>query len=769
MENHSNAYTRRKMLGALGLTLAAGIPAGVSAAPAAARPDTAGAIYPDVASLQADKKLKTGAFAQTAGYHKPGDGGGALYLVGAEGQVNLENGLKAALVPGTAVNYRMFGAVCDGVNDDGVQIKAAHAFANQHHLPVVQTGGEFWLKQTNGIQIQNSVQWGQTIFHIDEQYNVKNASRFEVISREKPRQVEVDKAVLLNKLKPGVLFIPELAPYTNCLVFAVDEKDRIGLRAGYGGQSWAREDFFYVEEHGRIIGDLAWEFKDFTSLMAYPCEQSWLTIEGGTFLLSGNNPGKADGKKYDGYWRGGISITRSRTVVREQWVGLEPGATDISMNPRAGFYTLTRVFDVALEDVRLIPYEQDREGTARDVPAGTYGISCGRTLKARFTRVTAEGGPVHWGVFGTNLNKNFIIDDCALNRVDVHFHCWHLYVRNSRIGYRGITVTGGGDLFVENTTIAARTFISFRPDFGAKWDGDIVIRNCKLIPATNGETGILEFVPQDFTYNYPVGFGRTLRVEGLTIDFRSVPGNADGKVCWLMRMAKFSRMSNGERMFFPQTLVFKDIVVEGRETGVRLIQLPTPQDFRQSKKGGVKDGLLQANATLLFENVQLEPLTEGVHLLVNASPGKPAMDEYALFPEVRIVNCPGVSVNMRGDASLRIERSEVNTLQAALNGELSLDNCHIRPVLADEKAVVADVSGGGGASFTNCVLHAPVVNGRAVPSKVDDYGFIRLNKQLKFNHLNTRLAPDALGGRKLSPAFVGMLKSHHELERDTLS
>ncbi len=745
---------RRKMLGALGLTLAAGFPA--SAAPAA-KSRAGHMLYPDVASMLQDKKTGEGTLVQTAGYFTPGDGGAATY--------RYTNAGGYSLIPDTSVNYKMFGAVSDGKNDDGVQIKAAHEFANLHNIPVINHGGEFWIRQTTGIPVLTNVHWGQTVFHIDEQYNARSSARFEVKSRQQPQQISLDaaaKADLLKQLKPGVKLLPMMAPYTNCLVFIADEKDRIGLRAGekYTGQSWAREDFFYVEEHGRLTGDLAWSFKDYTSLYAVPCEDKYLVIEGGTFYVTGNSPGKVNGAKYDGYWRSGIHITRSRTIVRQQWVGLAPGAKDVAMNPRGGFYSMSKVYDVTLQDIRLIPWEQDREGTDRDVPAGTYGLSCNRTLKARFIRVTAEGGPVHWGVFGTNLNKHFYIDQCALNRVDVHFHCWHLHIKDSSIGYRGITVTGGGDLFVENTTVWSRNFLSFRRDFGAKWDGAIYVRNCRYIPSVAGETAVLEFNPADSTYNYPIGFGRTIRVDGLVIDYSSVPSS--GRPCWLMRMPSFSRMKSGDHMFFPHFVSFRDIVVEGRAQGVRLLQIPTPQDYRQPAAGGFEGGQLTPNASLVFDQVHLER-AEGLTIGSGVY-----TDAHALYPELRIVNCHHFAATIKAAADLRVERSEVNGLQLALQGSLALADCKLR---AGEQGM--SVKAEGGAGFTNCTVYAPLVNGRPAPELTDRYGFIQLNEAVRFNHLNTRLGADIMEhcrkkGIALLPKFISMLQGHHELEKETV-
>lgn len=121
--------------------------------------------YATVAAMQADLLLTEGMFAATAGYYDAGDGGAAHYTVVAanSGQadggslIELANGLQAKLLPWRSVGYRQFGAVGDGVNDDGVQIKRAHLYAKEHRLPVIEEAGEYWIKATNQIVIATNV------------------------------------------------------------------------------------------------------------------------------------------------------------------------------------------------------------------------------------------------------------------------------------------------------------------------------------------------------------------------------------------------------------------------------------------------------------------------------------------------------------------------------------------------------------------------------------------------------------------------------------
>ncbi|MHB8993689.1 MAG: hypothetical protein ACYC63_00395 [Armatimonadota bacterium] len=740
--------------------------------------------HPTVKALKAWPAATEGTLVQTSGYHTFGDGGGASYRLqqaGGELQANesdviaLNNGLVAVLVERAAVNYRMFGAVGDGEHDDGVQIKRAHEYANEHRVPVVNLSGEYWIKQTNSIPIQTNVSWGTTRFHIDERYNSNRLPRFIVMNDEPTQTLALDgeaKAALLARIRPGVQIIPELAQYAGHLIVVQDTEDRIGIRAGYeGNRGWAREELFYVEEEGRIIGDIAWGFKDFTSVTATPCNDVYLIIEGGGFYVSGDTP--ESGVK--GYHQNGFSIQRSRTIIRQQWVGLEKGRRDDSLEPRSGFYSLSRVYDVTLDNIRAMPWEKDRPGTDRDVAHGTYGIGGARMLNCTFRNITAEAGWAAWGVFGTNLNKNFRIENCQLNRIDVHFHCWNLYIKNCIIGFKGISVTGGGDLFIEDTVRHGNNFIAFRYDYGAKWDGRIRLRGCTLRPVSNGGVSVLSYRLANFDYQYPLGFGRSISIEDLVIDYGAVPTST--AQCWLLDIVPFSRTNAGNRLVFPSQVEFRNIRVEGREQGVRLASIPSPQHYDVGRPGGYDGARLTPNSTITVENVQLEKLTPerpgdtaNVHLLLGGEAAEYA-DAMALYPKLRLTDCDGLSLYLGNcAASAFFERCTINTLTAPkLQGELAFSNCHFQPDLRAVEGSIYALESTLGTRFTNCTLHAPLVNGERQPELVNQSGVVTINGGVRHYHLNTTLGNDILehlqrSGVTLEPVFVSKLKLHHALE-----
>jgi hypothetical protein len=557
-----------------------------------------------------------------------------------------------------------------------------------------------------------------------------------------------------------------------------DENDLIGARYNYPKQiGWAKEEFFYVDEHGRIIGDIAWTFHDYTSLKAYPCEESYLVIEGGTFYVSGDSPGV----NYEGYRWNGFQVKRSRTIIRNAWVGLEPGKADVALDPRRGFYSFDHVFDVALENVKLIPWEQDRGVKETVVPAGTYGLGGARVLNGTFRNVTAEGSNVHWGVFGTNLMKNFKIDSCRLNRVDVHFHCWNLHIRDSEIGYKGISVTGGGELIIENTKRYGDLFVNFRRDFGAKWDGDITIRNCRMFMTGRTEGAVLYHTPADFEYKYPIGFGRNILIDRLVLDYTGAASR--DKPCWMMKIPPFARNLEGRRLFFPQRLVFRDISVVGREAGVRLFDIQNAHHYEMAGNGAYTADRLVPNCWMTFERVQLEELqpagsrpTGQVHLRIAGDPDG-EWDERSLHADVLIDRCGPVSASFAGSrASVTIRRSTVRGLDTAaldagaLKGGVLLEQCDLEASVEGEpESPLWRLNAEQGVRFFGCRLYPPLADGVARPEHTDRYGFLSVNRMLSHTHVMTELAPSieryyAEKGEPVLPAYREMLKSHSGAE-----
>lgn len=320
------------------------------------------------------------------------------------------------------------------------------------------------------------------------------------------------------------------------------------------------------------------------------------------------------------------------------------------MVPRRGFYVFNNVYDVTLENIRAMPWEKNRVDKDRELWAGTYGIGGARMLNCQFRNLTAEAGWVSWGVFGTNLNKNFRVENCRLNRIDVHFHCWNLTIKDCEIGFKGISVTGGGDLVIENTIRHGNQLVNFRRDYGSRWEGNIRVRNCTLRPTGPGKVAVLAYRPDDFDYQYQIGYGRRITVEDLLIDFGAAP-ESDAP-CWLMDIVPFGRLSHGSRLFLPHRIDFRRIAVENRERGVRLIDIPEPSHYEQARPGSHDGARLRANCTIVCEDVELEQALEpgGFHLRIGDGPAE--FDSRSLHPRIRFTDSEDARLHLDSSVAL---------------------------------------------------------------------------------------------------------------------
>jgi hypothetical protein len=103
------------------------------------------------------------------------------------------------------------------------------------------------------------------------------------------------------------------------------------------------------------------------------------------------------------------------------------------------------------------------------------------------------------------------------------------------------------------------------------------------------------------------------------------------------------------------------------------------------------------------------------------------------------------------------------------SGRISFSDCEFEPSIDDQSKISYNLDSELGVSFTDCIVYFPKVKGQTPLEQLDKIGFLKLNKQVRFNHSNTRLGNDILlyclsKGIKLEPKFIGMLRSHHELD-----
>jgi len=379
------------------------------------------------------------------------------------------------------VNYEAFGARGDGKTDDIVAIAKAHAYANQHELPVkADDKATYYIGgQDNTVVIQTDTDFGAARFVIDDTV-VENhkAHIFKVLSRLQPV-----KPKGLASLKRNQRNIDAVLPQS-CVVRVTDSNVKRYIRRGLNQNSGASQtDVFLVGMGGHIDVNtpILWDFDRITDIVAYPVDTTPLTISGGRFTTIAN----AAESKYNYYARG-ISIRRSNVVVD----GLDHRVTGEGDHgaPYGGFISISDCANVQVRDTTLNGHKTYRTtGSAgKPVSMGSYDISIARALNVSFVNCRQFDDikdTTRWGIMGSNYSKNLLYERCELSRFDAHQGVAGATIRCSTLGHAGINAIGRGTLLVENTTAYGGSFINLRSDYGSTWQGVVLIRNCTFVPA----------------------------------------------------------------------------------------------------------------------------------------------------------------------------------------------------------------------------------------------------------------------------------------------
>lgn len=224
------------------------------------------------------------------------------------------------------------------------------------------------------------------------------------------------------------------------------------------------------------------------------------------------------------YWSRDIDISRSNTVV-EGLTREVVGHTDVG-HPYAGFLSASRAANITYRDCRVEPHKvyQTIGRAGLPVSMGTYGLRA--DLVVNFTMKNCRISNIHdrslWGVAASNFMKNVLVEDCVLSRMDVHMGVSGTYIiRGSTLGHMGVNAIGRGQLIIEDSTIHSHHLVNFRSDYGATWDGDVIVRNSRWVPRQRGDETLAIFgVQNDGTHDfgYVSSMPTTIRIDGLTID-----------------------------------------------------------------------------------------------------------------------------------------------------------------------------------------------------------------------------------------------------------
>ena len=427
------------------------------------------------------------------------------------------------------VRYSDFGARGDGKTDDIDAIAAAHAFANQHGLPVkADEGATYYIGGKNRTAvIRTDTDFGTAAFIIDDtDVQNRNAHVFLVSSSLQPFKPEGISSLKRNQEKIDVSL-----PGT-CLVTVTNSNVKRYIRFGPNQNNGSPQtDIFIVDKNGNVDmnAPIIWDFDQITDITALPIDETTLTITGGRFTTIANNAES----KYNYYSRG-IAIRRSNVVVD----GLEHRITGEGDHgaPYGGFINIGDCAYVTVRNTILTGHKMYQTIGSAGVPVsmGTYDISVNRALNVSFVNCSQTNDindSRYWGILGSNYCKNLVYDNCTFSRFDAHMGVANATIRNSTLGHLGINAIGSGTFTVENSTIYGRSLINLRSDYGSTWQGEFVIRNCIFVPA-GGKPASASLIGGSYSGQHDFGYTcympERITIENLQIDDSNHPEDYQG-------------------------------------------------------------------------------------------------------------------------------------------------------------------------------------------------------------------------------------------------
>ena len=635
------------------------------------------------------------------------------------------------------ITYEEFGAIGDGVYDDGIAIKAAHEYANAHDLKVIATGKTYHIKETVDISIKTDTDFNGATFIIDDTLNVdKKRGVFVVNSKYSP--ITLTPNIEVGKQTRN---ISSLAGYGVCLVEVMNRNKLQFIRYGENGNSGAEQrDYFIIDNDGNIMSDVIWDFDTITSVVLYPIDEKPLVISNGIFITKPNK-----GALESWYYERGIIVYRSNTIlqnIKHELIDESPGS------PYAGFIHAIKCAHVVIRD-SVVQSRKTYYKESNGVALGSYDIRFDGCVEIYLYNVVDVGfHNDRWGVFTMNYAKDVYIEKCKLTRVDAHEGVHNLKIRDCTLGHQGIRLVGGGLCEIENVDVVdSYSLITLRDDYGSSWDGDIYVRNVKYI--TTSSTSMPKLIDfknvgsHDFGYecraprrlvfeNILIDDTPTLSVSGTTYKHMYCIYNDDSRVGALAdRVYKYK---------FSEYIKLKNIkTVTG--TGLKIFYKPpfnlymdNEHKFEVVEKLDETNKLLniRQNMNVLIDDVELTGYlgSGGYYGTSSIFSSMPAIDDmqavidedpHIAIPMITIRNCKNVFAAVNDTPVL-----------------LFFDNCEIRVLTGKVNSTMMK------GAATNCIFEPQTINGGAVLNpNWYDFSFINchfdrpINNGAKVTDINT--------------------------------
>ena len=424
----------------------------------------------------------------------------------------------------SVVKYSEFGAKGTGQVDDFEAIIATHEYANVGGQRVeADKGATYYIgAHRNTAIIKTDVDWKDAKFIIDDR-SVPRADAgywiFSVRPEIEPYSVSLPKDYKLMKGQENI----GLTFDTGVMLLIENRNKRVYIRTGEGlaNSGYTQREIILVDKDGNLneLTPLIFDYDPVTHLTAYHADDKPLLIQGGVFTTYANLGGNAS--SWCGYARG-IDVRRSNTTVYNvvHYVEKEPPITDDASKdascPYTGFFHAYQANNITFDTCVMTCHMHYRHGTYDTLAELANGVTWRNCSQTDALNRFSQG---YWSVMASNFVKNLAYYDCALSRFDAHMGVHNVTLKNSEIG-EIINLVGSGTCHIENVHLSSGYWpflVRLREDYGATWEGDLIIKNCKLTVGNNASKAYLVRAQwNEHNYGYPC-YIPNIYVDGLEI------------------------------------------------------------------------------------------------------------------------------------------------------------------------------------------------------------------------------------------------------------
>ena len=425
-----------------------------------------------------------------------------------KGYVDLESRLDDEL----PINPKWFGAKGDGVTDDGQALRSAHEFANSIGRKVLYPVGTYYLHEVSNIPIMTDVDASKAEIVINPSFEPTN-SMFDIVPTESSYEIHPDLSTLV--VNKDTVSIPQITGHGDAILELINDNKRVYIRYGANANTGIpQSDTVVIDTHGNLKNDIVWDFDEITRAFIYPIDKTVIDVVFGRITYM-NNVDRTS------YAFKNINVTRSRVNLTVMDEGLVPLA---KKSPYAGVIQTGKCAYVTIKDSNLEnkPTVQNAQGVA----VGTYGMLLQGTISLTLMNVHSKEIPEEfdgWGIMGGNVLKDFKVIDCDLSRIDSHQGTHNMTIRNTKVGSKGITVTGTGLLELDNVTITGpRSAVNLRNDYGSTWNGPMKFKDITHKPDSSHNAPYLVYGTPTYTHDfgYDCHFGTSIEIDGYTVHDR---------------------------------------------------------------------------------------------------------------------------------------------------------------------------------------------------------------------------------------------------------